>query len=174
MREGRRTGVAALAASCIALCCTLPVTPVAAIPAAAAAAAARVEAHAAGMLAVGIVQGDVMSVHLSRELDNAPVRDAVLTVRLRGVTHPTLAEADGSYTLRTKDLELPGAAVLQFDVVVGGSRASLRGNLDEGGVGPTPREDNGIRQLGWWALNFSVCIGFLMLVSRRRKAARKN
>jgi hypothetical protein len=26
------------------------------------------------------------------------------------------------------------------------------------------------RQMWWWALNFAVCIGFLMLWSRRRKA----
>jgi hypothetical protein len=35
-----------------------------------------------------------------------------------------------------------------------------------------PSEDkNSARQLWWWALNFGVCIGFLWLISRRRKAA---
>lgn len=171
MKERHRAGVggvAAVIAANIAVAATLAASAVAA-------AAVRVEAHSAGMLAVGIVQHDVMSVHLSRQLDNAPVRNAVLTVLLRGVVHPTLVEADGSYTLRTKDLELPGPAMVQFDVVADGVRDSLKGSIDNAGVvDAAPRQENSVRQLGWWALNFSVCIGFLMLISRRRRSAQKS
>jgi hypothetical protein len=38
-------------------------------------------------------------------------------------------------------------------------------------AGP-PEDKNTARQLGWWVLNFAVCIGFLWLVSRRRKSAK--
>jgi len=40
------------------------------------------------------------------------------------------------------------------------------------GGGAKPDEKNAARQLWWWVLNFAVCIGFLMLISRRRKASR--
>jgi hypothetical protein len=35
-----------------------------------------------------------------------------------------------------------------------------------------PQDKNTARQLWWWVLNFGVCIGFLYLISRRRKRAR--
>jgi hypothetical protein len=132
---------------------------------------ARVEAREAGLLAVGIAQDDRMVVHLSRLVDNAPVRNAVLTVLLRGVVHPTMAEADGSYTLQTKDLALPGPAAVVFQVAVGGVREDIKGVLDIPGTPDKPEDKNGARQLWWWLLNFAVCTGFLMLWSRRRKAA---
>ena len=133
--------------------------------------AARIEARSADLWAVGIVHDDRMAIHLSRLVDNAPVRDAVVTVVLRGVLHPTTAEADGSYTLQTKDLDLPGAATVVFQVVQGNDREELQGALQIA-VGQAKTEDrNSSRQLWWWVLNFAVCIGFLMLISRRRKAS---
>jgi hypothetical protein len=133
--------------------------------------APRIEARSANLLAVGIVHGDRMSIHLSRLVDNAPVSGAVLTVLLRGVVHPTVAEADGSYTLQTKDLDVPGSASVEFQVMQGQARDDLKGELLVA-AGPTKAEDkNSARQLWWWVLNFAVCIGFLMLISRRRKAA---
>ena len=72
------------------------------------------EARSADLLAVGLVRGDRMTIHLSRLVDNAPVRDAAVTVLLRGTAHPTTAEADGSYTLQTPDLALPGAGPWNF------------------------------------------------------------
>jgi hypothetical protein len=133
-------------------------------------ASARVEARSTTLLAVGIAHGDRMSVHLSQLLDNAPVRDAVLTVWLRGVAHPTVAEADGSYTLQTKDLEVPGTASVEFRVVRGPAQEDLKGALLIADREPKPEEKNNARQLWWWVLNFAVCIGFLMLISRRRKS----
>ena len=65
-------------------------------------AATRVEARSENLLAVGIVRDDRLVVHVTRVVDNAPVRDAVVTVLLRGIAHPTVAEADGGYTLQTK------------------------------------------------------------------------
>jgi hypothetical protein len=131
----------------------------------------RIEAHSANLMAVGIVHGDRMSIHLSRLVDNAPVHDAVLTVLLRGIVHPTVAEADGSYTLQTKDLDLPGAASVEFQVTQGTAREDLKGTLPAAAGSAKPEEKNSARQLWWWVLNFAVCIGFLMLISRRRKAA---
>ena len=131
----------------------------------------RVEARSAELLAVGIVQDDRMIVHLSRLIDNAPVRDAVLTVLLRGGVHPTTAEADGSYALRSKDLVLPGAAAVVFQVVRDNVHEDLTGTLEIAGTPEKTEDKNGARQMGWWVLNFAVCIGFLMLLSRRRKAA---
>ena len=136
-------------------------------------AATRVEARSETLLAVGIVHDDLLGVHVTQLIDNAPVRDAVVTVLLRGIAHPTVAEADGSYTLQTEDLRLPGPASLEFQVVQGTTRQVLKGTLMMTGGGAKPGEKNGARQLWWWVLNFAVCIGFLMLISRRRKATRQ-
>jgi hypothetical protein len=135
------------------------------------AAAARVEARSADLVAVGVLRGDRMIIHLSEVSDNAPVRDASVTVVLRGAVHPTTAETDGSYTLRTKELELPGAAAVEFQVARAAARESLKGTLQvSDGEGPSDNK-NSARQLWWWVLNFAVCIGFLWLISRRRKTA---
>ena len=79
-----------------------------------------------------------MTIHLSRILDNAPVRDAMVTVALRGAAHSTTAEADGSYALQTPDLTLPGAASIQFQVAFGATREELKGTLQ---IGETHREE---------------------------------
>ncbi len=122
------------------------------------------------MLAVGILHSDRMSIHLSRLIDNSPIRDAVLTVMVRGAVHPTVAEADGSYTLQDKDLALPGAASIEFRIVQGTVREHLKGTLLVADGASKPEEKNSARQLWWWVLNFAVCIGFLWLWSRRRRA----
>jgi hypothetical protein len=131
----------------------------------------RVEVRSADLWAVGVVHGDKMSIHLSRLIDNAPVRDAAITVVLRATAHATTAETDGSYSLQTKDLTLPGAAVIEFQVVQAGERESLKGTLDIAPAAGQPDDRNNARQLWWWVLNFAVCFGVLWLISRRRKAA---
>jgi hypothetical protein len=131
----------------------------------------RVEVRSADLWAVGVVHGDKMSIHLSRLIDNAPVRDATITVVLRATAHATTAETDGSYSLQTKDLTLPGAAVIEFQVGFGGVRESLKGTLDIAPAAGQPNDKNSARQLWWWVLNFAVCFGVLWLISRRRKAA---
>lgn len=136
-------------------------------------AATRVEARSENLLAVGIVHADRLVIHITRVVDNAPVRDAVLTVLLRGTAHPAIAEADGSYTLQTEDLRLPGPASLEFQVTQGAARDNLKGTLVVAD-GAKPDDKNSARQLWWWVLNFAVCIGFLMLISRRRKTSRKD
>jgi hypothetical protein len=130
----------------------------------------RVEARSPDLLAVALVQGDRMSIHLSRLLDNAPLRDAAVTVLLRGIAHPTVAEPDGSYTLVAKDLTLPGAAQVEFQVAESQLHEKLSGVLQAAPLG-APEEKSNTRQLWWWALNFGVCIGFLVLFSRRKKSA---
>jgi hypothetical protein len=130
----------------------------------------RIEARSETLLAVAIVDGDRMSIHVSRLADNAPVRDAALAVMLRGVLHPAISEPDGSYRLQTKDLQLPGAAAVEFQVTVGQGRESLKADLLPAAVDAKPEGSSNARQLGWWVLNFTACLGFLMLWSRRRKA----
>jgi hypothetical protein len=166
---------AAGACAC-ALACLAALAPAAhaAAPGAAssdtAAPAVRVEARSAHFLAVGLVHGEVMSVHLSRLLDNAPVTDATLTLGLRGGAHAATAEADGGYSVRAAELALPGSAAVVFTVVQGPVQERLQGTLQIAGapLDETPR--NAARQYGWWALNFAVCIAFLYLWSRRKKA----
>lgn len=145
--------------------------PVAAAAADSAAATLRIEARSDDLLGVGLVAGDRMAIHLSRLVDNAPLSDAVLTVVLRGVVYQTTAEADGSYSMRSKDLGLPGQAAVIFQVTRGEVREQLKGVLKVTTAGAAPEDKNTVRQLAWWALNFTVCIAFLMLWSRRRKAA---
>ena len=132
----------------------------------------RVEARSHDLLAVGVVHDDAMSIHISRLADNAPVRDAVVTVVLRGVAHPTTAEADGSYSLRTKDLALPGAAAVDFQVGQGAAAESLKGTLDMGSAPGQVDDRNNSRQLWWWVLNFAVCGAAVWLFSRRRQSAK--
>lgn len=134
-------------------------------------AVARVEARSADLLAVGVVHGDKMSIHISRLADNAPVRNAAITVVLRGTAHSATAETDGSYSLQTQDLSLPGAAAVDFQVSQGAASASLKGTLDIADAAGRTDDKNNARQLWWWVLNFAVCFGVLWLISRRRKAA---
>ncbi len=130
---------------------------------------ARIEARSADLLAVGTVHGGRMTIHVSRILDNAPVRNAVVTVVLRGTAHPASAEADGSYSLETPDLSLPGAAAVQFKIVQGAASEELNGTMRIADAAGPAGDKKGARQLGWWVLNFAVCIGILWLW-RRRKA----
>jgi type II secretory pathway pseudopilin PulG len=133
------------------------------------AAAARVEARSAKLLAVGTVQGERMTIHLSRLEDNAPVRDAEVALVLRGAPHPATALADGGYSVATPDLALPGAAAVRIEVTSSGTRQDLEGTLQPAAAAE-PAEDKGSsRQLGWWVLNFAVCIGFLWLWQRRKR-----
>jgi hypothetical protein len=129
---------------------------------------ARVEARSSNLLAVGVVQGDRMTVRLSRVVDNAPVDNAVVAVMLRGTTHPAVAETDGSYSFQSSDLSLPGPASIELLVTLGNTREELKGTLEV--TGPTDQSENRntSRQLGWWVLNFAVCLGFLWLWSRRK------
>lgn len=152
-------------------CALLAVLPAPRPVRAAEPAATRVETRSKDVLAVGIVHGDRMSIHVTRVVDNAAVRDAALQVLLRGTVHDTVAEADGGYTLQTPDLKVPGAAVVEFQVTQGGARQALKGTLVVSNGPGDPPATNSARQLWWWVLNFAVCIGFLMLLSRRRKNA---
>jgi hypothetical protein len=169
-----RAALAAAAAICAAVViCTAAVISAAAAPESAAPAspqAARIEARSADLLAVGTVRGGRMTIHLSRIIDNAPVRDAVVTVLLRGTVHPTTAETDGSYSLEAPDLKLPGAASMEFQVAEAGRSEALKGTLQVADAPLKPEDKNNARQLGWWVLNFAVCIGILMLWSRRKSA----
>jgi hypothetical protein len=134
---------------------------------------ARVEARSATYLAVGLVHDDRMSIHLSRLGDNAPVRDAVVSVAMRGESHAASAETDGSYSFESKDLLLPGSTKLEFRVDQGELHERLDGTLQSVGKSGMPEDKNNARQLWWWVLNFAVCIGVLLLISRRRKAAQE-
>jgi len=160
-------------------CCALAllsalIGAVAAAPAAGsvgAAVSSRVEARSADLLAVGVVQAEKMTIRLSRVIDNAPVRDAVVIAVLRGEAHPTTAETDGSYTFETKDLSLPGAAAVEFQVSQAALKETLKGTLEIASAAGQSEDKNSARQLWWWVLNFAVCIGFLWLFTRRRKNA---
>ena len=145
---------------------------VTAVHAADSAAISRVEARSNDLLAVAVVHDDKMIIHISRVADNAPVHDAVVTMLLRGMVHPTIAESDGSYFLQAKDLELPGDAAVDFQVERGAAKDSLKGTLHVGAQSGPLDDKNSSRQLWWWVLNFTVCGAAVWLFSRRRKAAK--
>jgi len=130
----------------------------------------RVEARSGDLVAVGVVHDDRMRIHVSRIADNAPVRDAVISVVLRGTAHPATAETDGSYSLQTPDLRLPGAAAVDFKISQGSSSQSLKGTLEVGAAAGAAGDPNANRQLWWWVLNFSVCGAAFWLFSRRKAA----
>lgn len=166
MRKGFSFGRACVLSVLIAAA----VAPAATVGAATESPTARVEARSADLLAVGLVHDDKMTLRLSRLLDNAPVQGAAVTVVLRGASHPAVAETDGSFTAQTKDFALPGAAAVEFLVALPGANESLKGTLQVAASTDSGEDKNSARQLWWWVLNFAVCIGFLMLLSRRRKA----
>ena len=96
----------------------------------------RIEARSNDLLAVGVVSGDKMTLHLSRIIDNSPVHDAVVNVVLRGAAHAATAEADGSYSLQNPDLALPGAAAVELQIKEGEAQERLKGDLGCGGSQP--------------------------------------
>jgi CubicO group peptidase (beta-lactamase class C family) len=165
-----RIALAAIAALAAAPVCAQTAEPTQ-LPASAASGAtgARVEARSAQLLAVGTVHGDRMTIHLSRLEDNAPVRDAEVALVLRGVTHSATALADGGYAVVTPDLALPGTAAVRFEVTSGGARQQLEGTLQPAAAAESTEDKGSSRQLGWWILNFAVCIGFLWLWQRRKR-----
>jgi hypothetical protein len=130
----------------------------------------RVEARSSDLLAVGVVLDDRMSIHVSRIADNAPVRDAVISVVLRGTAHPATAETDGSYSLQTPDLKLAGAAAVDFKISQGSSSESLKSTLVVAAAAGAADDRNANRQLWWWVLNFAVCGAAVWLFSRRKAA----
>jgi len=136
-----------------------------------AAAPARVEAKSKTFMAVGLLDGDRMVIHLSRQLDNTPVRDASLHVNIRALDFTATAQTDGSYEVRDPQLKADGPAVVAFLVKQGEVSEKLVGTLEVPAATKTVTEDGQMRQFLWWVLNFTVCIGFLVLISRRRKAA---
>ncbi len=155
-------GFAALCAAALAIAGS------AAAPAAPAA-PVRVEAHSEHYRLVALVRDGAMQLHVSRRLDNAPVTDAVVAVTLRGKTHAATADADGGYSVDSPDLRLPGSAAVVFKIAADGVDESLDGTI-QGPVAPHESTSSGsARQLGWWVLNFAVCIGFLALIARRNK-----
>lgn len=131
---------------------------------------ARIEAQSTDLKVVGLLQGDALSIHVSRLLDNAAVRDAVVSVALRGATYPAIAQTDGGYSVVTKDLAVPGAAAMEFHVVAGGTDEKLTGTLAVAGAASNPADSGNARQMFWWVLNFSVCGLFLVMLARRKKS----
>jgi len=118
---------------------------------------------------VGTVHGERMTIHLSRLEDNAPVRDAQVALVLRGARHPATALADGGYALATPDLALPGNAAVRIEVTTSGTLQNLEGTLARTAVATETDDKGSSRQIGWWVLNFAVCIGFLWLWQRRKR-----
>ncbi len=132
---------------------------------------ARVEAKSNSFVAVGVVTADRMVIHLSRALDNAPVHDAAVKVTIRALSLTAVAQTDGSYEVKSAELTASGPAVVAFLVTRAGETEKLVGTLDAPAVTKKVTDSGQARQLMWWVLNFAVCIGFLLLYSRRRKAA---
>lgn len=134
-------------------------------------ATARIEARSPNFVVVGILAHGTLVIHVSRVLDNAPVHDAVVDVAFRGAAHPARAEVDGSFTVDAKELAVPGPVVVEFRVRAGGADERLAGSLAVPGGAGGSGERSTWRNMAWWVLNFSVCIGFLMVWSGRRKRA---
>lgn len=132
---------------------------------------ARIEARSTTYLLVGLVHGESMSVHVSRLLDNTPVRDAQVTMLLRGREYPATAQVDGGYTVTAKELALPGSAAVEFRIARSAVQETLRATLQTSEGTSKDDDKSGIRQYAWWILNFGICIGALMLYSRRSKNA---
>lgn len=138
---------------------------------AAAPAAPRIESKSGDLRAVGVLQGERLSIHISRLDDNVPLKDAQVAVTVRGTRHAAVAEADGGYSVTAKDLALPGAAAVEFEVTAGTVHEVLKGTLEVEAGSAAEGDSGSARGTYWWVLNFGVCIAFLWLFSRRKKSA---
>jgi hypothetical protein len=136
-----------------------------------AAAPPRIEARSADLVVVGVLQGETLTIHVSRLLDNAPVRDAAVAVTFRGGNYPTVAQVDGGYKLQARELAVPGTTAMEFRVSGGGIEEQLTGTLQVAADNDGSDNSGSVRQLGWWVLNFAVVGGFLVLLARRKKRA---
>jgi hypothetical protein len=134
-----------------------------------AAAPARIEARSADLLVVGLVQGEAMTINVSRLLDNAPVHDAIVAVTFRGGTYPAVAQVDGSYSVKSPEFALRGPIAMEFRVTLGGTEETLSGTLQIAAAGDKTDDSGSARQMYWWVLNFAVCGAFLVLWARRKK-----
>lgn len=152
-------------------CCVLTASVMGSGSAATTAAPARIEARSADLVVVGVLQGETLTIRVSRLLDNAPVRDAAVAVAFRGATYPTVAQVDGGYSFHAGELALPGTTAMEFRVNIGGSEEKLTGTLQVATGSDNIDNSGSVRQLGWWVLNFAVCGGFLVLLARRKKRA---
>ncbi len=154
-------------------CCLLGSDINAARADAGAGAPARIEARSADLLVVGVLQGGTLSIHVSRLLDNSPVRDASVAVAFRGAAYPTVAQVDGGYSLASRELAVPGTTAMEFRVNAGGTEERIPGTLQVAAEndGGSDGGSGSLRQAGWWILNFAVCGGFLVLLARRKKRA---
>ncbi len=132
---------------------------------------ARIKVQSADLLVVGVVADDRLNIHVSRVQDNAPVRDATVTVTFRGESHPTVAQVDGGYATQSPALVRPGAVAMEFHVVAGNLDEKLDGTLEVAAEPGKSVEPGTTRQYLWWVLNFAVCGAFLVLWARRRKSA---
>ena len=149
-------------------CCALSASLIGSAGAAAAAAPARIEARSADLVVVGVLQGETLTIHVSRLLDNAPVRDAAVEVAFRGGAYPTVAQVDGGYSLQAAQLAVPGTTAMEFRVSANGTEQKLTGTLQVAGDEHSDGSGS-VRQFLWWVLNFAVVGGFLVLLARRRK-----
>ena len=68
--------------------------------------------------------------------------------------------------------DFSGKAAVEIQVAQSAARETLKGTLQIAAGADRSQDKNSARQLWWWVLNFAVCIGFLWLYSRRRKAAK--
>ncbi|MFI4890268.1 MAG: hypothetical protein ACHQIL_07030 [Steroidobacterales bacterium] len=151
-------------------CCVLA-TAIAAGIDASAAAPARIEARSADLVLVGVLQGETLTIHVTRLLDNATVRDASVAVAFRGGIYPTVAQVDGGYSFQARELALPGTTAMEFRVTAGGTEEKLTGTLQVANDSDGSTDGGSLRQYGWWILNFAVCGAFLVLLARRKKPA---
>jgi hypothetical protein len=164
----------AIGLSCAALCA--PFSTRSESESVPATASTRIEAQSHTFRAVGVLDGERMSIRVSRILDDAPVNDALLSVTVRSKTEAAVAQTDGSYQVRMPELALPGESVVAINVIEGpGPRGAVTEKLVGTLSAPQATKPNGpvsrTRQFMWWVLNFGVCIALLLLISRRKKAS---
>ena len=134
--------------------------------ASAAGAAARIEARSANYSLVGVVHGDSMTIHVSRLLDNAPVRDAAVdgrccagAMRRGGPGRRQLpAQGAGTRAARAGGHGIPRRAGRH-------ARKGSPATLQSAGTSRPDDDKQRPRQYAWWVLNFGVCVGFLLLWS---------
>ncbi|MEQ1647009.1 MAG: efflux RND transporter periplasmic adaptor subunit [Hyphomicrobiaceae bacterium] len=89
----------------------------------------RVVAVSENFQLVGILKNNQLTLYLDEEMNNAPVKDAVVTVTWGDKIVVAGKQADGTYSVTAEGLIKPGENELQFEIKTGGKVDLLGGIL---------------------------------------------
>jgi cobalt-zinc-cadmium efflux system membrane fusion protein len=122
--------------------------------------------------AVGILEGNVLTVYLDRFTDNAPVRNAMLEMEIAGTAVPLKSTGDGQFTALLKEAPSPGRHAVVLTVKAGEDTNLLAAELEVHSDASSPAHTQNRRlYVIAAAAGAALVLGFIFLALRRRGRA---